>query len=287
MIAPFGSWKSPVTTDLIVAESISLGQVALDGDDVYWIEGRPREAGRSVVLKNGVDVTQPGMSARSRVHEYGGGAFLVADGSVFFVNDQDQQIYRDGMQITNETGLRFADMIWDRYSLIAVCENHRGAEPVNSLVSITDGVVETLVSGNDFYSSPRLSLDGKHLAYLTWNHPNMPWDGTELWAGSRRIAGGDGESIMQPEWSPDGVLHFISDRTGWWNLYRYRDGKIEHLFDMQAEFGAPQWVFGMSTYAFEAPDRIMCAYNERNQWRLGRLQNRSLEMIDTPYTDIS
>src|SRR5881296_2358695 len=142
MIAPYGSWKSPVTTDLIVAESISLGQVALDGDDVYWIEGRPREAGRSVVVKNGVDVTPAGMSARSRVHEYGGGAFLVADGSVVFVNDKDQQIYRDGKQITNVPGLRFADMVWDRYRLITVCEDHRETEPVNSLVSITNGVVE-------------------------------------------------------------------------------------------------------------------------------------------------
>lgn len=293
MIAPFGSWKSPVTTDLITAESISLGQVALNGNDVYWLEGRPREAGRSVVVKNGADVTPTGLNARTRVHEYGGGAYLVADGGVYFINDSDQQIYRDTKPVTNVPGLRFADMILDRERdrLICVCEDHRdtSCEPVNSLVSVVDGSVETLIAGNDFYSSPRLSPDGKHLAYLTWNHPNMPWDETELWVGSQKIAGGRGESICQPEWSPDGTLHFVSDITGWWNLYRYRDGKIEHLFDMQAEFSGPQWVFGMSTYAFEAPDRIVCAYNERGRWRLGRLDSttKSLELIETPYTDIS
>ena len=287
MIAPFGSWKSPITTDLIVAESVSLGQIALDGDDVYWIEGRPREGGRNVVVKNGGDVTPPGFNARSRVHEYGGGSFLVSDGVVYFTNDQDQQLYRDTTPITNVLGLRFADMIHDGQRLIAVCEDHRDTsrEPVNSLVRLPD--LDVLASGNDFYSSPRLSPDGKHLAYLTWNHPNMPWDETELWLDGERIAGG--ASIFQPEWSPDGVLHFVSDWTGWWNLYRWRNGKAEHLFDMTAEFGAPQWVFGMSTYAFESPGRIVCAYNEHGRWQLGRLdtERRSLELIATPFTDIS
>jgi dipeptidyl aminopeptidase/acylaminoacyl peptidase len=284
MIAPYGSWKSPVTTDLIVAESVSLGQIALDGHDVYWTEGRPREAGRSVLVKNGVDVTPAGMSVRTRVHEYGGGAFTVAGGSVYFTNDADQQLYRDTTPLTNVPGLRFADMIVDRQRVVAVCEDHRGGgEPINSIVAVRDGKIETLVSGDDFYSSPR--IHGEHLAYIAWNHPNMPWDETELWLDGRKIAGG--ASICQPQWSPDGVLHFVSDQTGWWNLYRYRDGQIEHLFDMEAEFAAPQWAFGMSTYAFEAPDRIVCAYNEKNLWRLARLQNRQLELIQTPYTDIS
>src|SRR5437773_696233 len=163
MIAPFGSWKSPVTTDLIVAESVSLGQIALDGDDVYWLEGRPREAGRNVVVKNGVDVTPAGMSARTRVHEYGGGAFLVADGAVYFTNDKDQQLYREATPVTNIPGLRFADMFLDRQRLIAICEDHRDTsrEPVNSIVAITDKI-ETLASGNDFYSSPHVY--GQHLA---------------------------------------------------------------------------------------------------------------------------
>ncbi len=287
MVASYGSWKSPVTTDLITAETVSLGQIALDGDDVYWIESRPREAGRGVVVKNGIDATPPGFNARTRVHEYGGGSYLVADGVVYFTNDKDQQIYRDTTPLTNTPGLRFADMILDRVRIVAVCEDHRDVshEPVNSIVCMRDGRVETLLSGNDFYSSPRVY--DQHLAYLTWNHPNMPWDETELWLDGQRIAGG--ASIFQPEWSPDGVLHFVSDQTGWWNLYRYRDGKVEPLFDMAAEFGAPQWVFGMSNYAFEAPDRIVCAYNEHGRWRLARLDTtrKSLELIETPYTDIS
>ena len=284
MIAPFGSWKSPVTTDLIVAESVNLKELALDGDDVYWIEQRPSDAGRTVLVRNGHDVTPEPFSVRSRVHEYGGGSYLVAGGVIYFVNDKDQQLYRDTTPVTNTPGLRFADMILDRQRLIAVCEDHRaGGEPINTIVAISDGRIETLVAGNDFYSSPRVF--GDHLAYLTWNHPNMPWDETELWLDGQKIAGG--ASIFQPEWSPDGVLHFVSDQTGWWNLYRYRNGKIEPLCELPAEFGAPQWGFGMSTYAFESPDRIICVYNERGQWRLARLQNGSLTPVDTPYTDIS
>jgi len=287
-IAPFGSWKSPITTDLIVAETIGLGQIALDGDDVYWIEGRPREGGRNVVVRNGADVTPAPFNARTRVHEYGGGAFAGAKGIVYFVNDSDQQLYRDTTQLTNVPGLRFADLIVDRQRLIAVCEDHRaGGEPKNTLVSLTDGQIETLASGHDFYSSPRAF--GNHLAYLAWNHPNMPWDETELWLDGRKIAGGDGESITQPEWSPDGVLHFISDRTGWWNLYRWRNGKVEPLCLMDADFAMPQWVFGMSSYAFIAADRIVCAYNVKGSWRLGMLdtQRGNLQPIPSPYSVIS
>ncbi len=284
MIAPYGSWTSPVTTDLIVADSVSLGQVALDGDDVYWIEGRPREAGRCVIVKNGVDITPAGLSARSRVHEYGGGAFAVADGVVYFVNDRDQQIYREKTPVTRVAGLRFADLAVDGQRLLAVCEDHRGGgEPVHSIVAIRDGGIETLVAGHDFYSSPRVF--GEHFACVGWNHPNMPWDETELWLDGHRIAGG--ASIMQPEWSPDGVLHFIADFTGWWNLYRYRHGRIEPVWEGPAEVGAPQWVFGMSAYAFEAPGRIVLAFNQRGQWRLARLEDGKLTRIETPYTDIS
>src|SRR5262249_22675726 len=153
-----------------------------------------------------------------------------------------------------------------RKRLICVCEDHTRmeSEAVNTLVSIPldgngGGELETLISGNDFYSTPCLSPDGLHLAWLTWNHPNMPWDGSELWISeldtdgsikrSERIAGGPDESIFQPRWSPDGVLYFVSDRSGWWNLYRWRDGQVEPLCVKAAEFGLPQWVFGQSTYA--------------------------------------
>src|SRR5918912_2965415 len=317
-IAPYGSWRSPITSDLIVAGTIALGEVLLDGDDIYWVEGRPAEEGRSVIVRRTPDgrtrdVTPPPFNARTRVHEYGGGAYCVAAGVVYFSNFADQRLYRTApdqtpQPLTPATALRYADALVDapRNQLIAVREDHRESDSsaVNTLVNIDlerGGEGRVIVSGNDFYSSPRLSPDGNRLAWLTWNHPNMPWDTTELWVAevnedgslgdSRRVAGGRDESIFQPEWSPDGQLHFVSDRTGWWNLYRLtNDEEAEPLTEpMTVEFGGPQWVFGMSTYAFESAHRIICTYNEKGTWRLASLDTRirKLETIETPYTDIS
>ena len=284
MLAPYGTWKSAITPSVITGASVNLSAVTLAGPDLFWLEQRPLEGGRSVLVRNGVDVTPLGLSVRSRVHEYGGGAYTLAGNDVIFVNDTDQQLYRNTAPLTHVPGLRFADMLVDRHRILAVCEDHRThpKEPVNSLVAITDGRIEPLAAGKDFYSSPRVC--GEHLAYLTWKHPNMPWDETELWLDGRLLAGG--ASIFQPEWSPTGELHFISDQTGWWNLYRYRAGKIESLLEMPAEFGAPQWNFGMSTYAFLADGRIVCAFNERGQWRLGIFDGQ-LHPLDLPYTEIS
>ena len=190
-----------------------------------------------------------------------------------------------------------------RNRLIAVRENHAGVgrEPVNEIVGIDleDGEETVLISGNDFYSSPRLCPDGRRLAWLTWNHPNMPWDGTELMVcdvnaegvpeNVERVAGGREESIFQPEWSPDGTLHFVSDRTGWWNLYRWRAGSVEPLCEKEAEFGAPQWGFGMSTYDFVSPERIVCSYKERGSSHLAFLDTETgvLEPVETPYSSIA
>ncbi|PYS47223.1 MAG: peptidase [Acidobacteria bacterium] len=315
-VAPYGSWKSPITSDLIVKGSIGVGQVALDGERIYWSEMRPSEGGRSVIVRRTPDgriedVTPQPFNARTRVHEYGGGDYMVADGMVYFSNFADQRLYKQTLNsqpepITPAIEMRYADMIVDskRGRVISVREVHTGAgEAVNTLVSIgiKDGAdARLLVSGNDFYASPRLSPNGKQLAWLTWNHPNMPWDGTELWVGefdeygaltnTNLVAGGVEESIFQPEWSPDGTLFFVSDRTGWWNLYRRkRDGSIEALHEMQAEFGMPQWVFGMSMYAFESEERIICAYIERGSSRLASLDTRTnkFETLETPYTDIT
>jgi len=315
-VAPYGYWKSPITSELIVSETIRLGQIALQGEDTYWVEMRPVEGGRYVVVRQTpdgrrTDVTPSPFNAWTRVHEYGGGDFVVADGTVYFSNFADQRLYRQDpgglpRSITPETAMRYADGVVDhrRGRMICVREDHAGGgrEAVNTLVSLDlaggqdEGV---LVSGNDFYSSPRLSPDGSHLAWLTWNHPNMPWDGTELWVGdvqtdgslgrTQRVAGGAHESIFQPEWSPDGVLYFVSDRTGWWNLYRRRDGHIEPLIEMEAEFGKPQWVFGMSTYAFESARRIICAYNQQGTWRLASLDAVTcrLQPIEPPYSVIA
>jgi dipeptidyl aminopeptidase/acylaminoacyl peptidase len=314
--AQYGSWKSPITSALIVKGSIGVGQVELDDEDIYWIEMRPSEGGRSVIVRRApdgkaTDVTPRPFNARTRVHEYGGGDYLVADGTVYFSNFDDQRLYKQSKNsqpepLTPAIEMRYADPILDRNRrrLISVREDHTGAgEAVNTLVGISleDGSHQrVLVSGNDFYSSPRLSPDGSHLAWLTWNHPNMPWDGTELWVGEfaddgslvreRLVAGGVDESIFEPEWSPDGVLYFASDRSGWWNLYRERDvGSIESLHEMQAEFGLPQWGFGMSTYAFESTERIICVYIEKGSSGLASLYTRSarFEKIETPYTDIT
>jgi len=240
---------------------------------------RPSEAGRAVIVRRNkagetVDVNPAPFNARTRVHEYGGGDYAVRDRVVYFTNFADQRFYvvEDGKPpraLTPAGQMRYADPLVDsaRHRLICIREDHTraGEEAVNSLVSIAldkeESSGEILASGNDFYSSPRLSPDGKNLAWLTWNHPNMPWDGTELWVGSldshgsltssERVAGGQNESIFQPEWSPDGRLYFVSDRTGWWNLHRLNsDGSSEDLQAMDAEFGMPQWGFGMSTYAF-------------------------------------
>lgn len=320
-VAPYGSWKSPITSDLIVSETIGLGQVVLDGQDVYWIEVRPSEGGRSVIVRRTADgqvtdMTPLPFNARTRVHEYGGGDFAVKAGTLYFSNFVDQRVYclvpgSEPQPLTSGENLRYADGVVDRRRgrIICVCEDHTlaGHEAVNTLVSLaldTDTSGRdlsrpyTLVSGNDFYSSPRLSPDGSRLAWLTWNHPQMPWDGTELWVGeleadgsvghSEHVMGGTGESIFQPEWSPDGVLHFVAERGGWWNLYCWRAGKIVPLCEKAAEFGLPQWIFGMSTYGFVSSGRIICSYVEAGSSHLASLDTATgkLAVIETPYSTI-
>jgi dipeptidyl aminopeptidase/acylaminoacyl peptidase len=316
-IAPYGTWRSPITTDLITGRRVGVGNPRLDGDDVYWVEARPSEAGRSVVVRRKADGTiedaiPSGFNARTRVHEYGGGAYNVRDGVLIFSNFYDTRLYRiDGngepRAITPAGPLRFADMIFDpeRNRLIAVREDHGGGgEAVNTIAAIDLSVDEdggtVLVSGADFFSNPRLSPDGRLLAWLQWNHPNMPWDGSELWVGEiaadgsvtspARVAGGQRESIFQPEWAPDGTLYFVSDRTGWWNLYRRRLGtdRDEAVAPMEAEFGVAAWVFGMTTYAFLDPQTILATYTQNDVSQLATIDTASLTLtpIETPYTDL-
>ena len=315
-VAPYGSWDSPVTSDLIVAGVIKLAHIVLDREAVYWTEGRPSESGRTIIVKwtaagGREELTPAGFNVRTRVHEYGGGAFTVDEDTIYFSNFIDQHLYRqypdnEPEPITPLAPFRFADGVVDRRRNRFICireEHKRGQEPANVLVSLDLGrdkdEGQIVVSGNDFYASPRLSPDGRQLAWLTWNHPNMPWDGTELWVGEfsqdglllnrRLVAGGPSESVFQPEWSPDGVLHFVSDRNKWWNLYRWREDLVEALCEMEAEFGRPQWLFGTSTYDFEAADSIVCAYSQNGLWFLARLNTRSGELkhVNTRYTNIS
>ncbi len=316
--AVYGSWKSPITSDLIVAGTIGLGGVRLDGTGVYWSELRPTEGGRTVLVQRSpdgtmTDVTPAPFNVRTRVHEYGGGAYLVHQGVLYFSNFADQRLYRQQVgeapiALTPTGAWRYADAVLDanRDRLICVREDHTGAgEAVNAIAGVplngseNGSEPQILVSGSDFFSNPRLSPDGTQLAWLCWNHPNMPWDGTELWvarvtadgaiAAAQKIAGGVDESIFQPEWSPDGMLYFISDRTGWWNLYRCpRENEIEPLCPMEAEFGSPQWVFGISNYGFASRDRLICTYSKNGISYLTSLhtQTKTLDAIDLPYTEI-
>ena len=311
--ASYGSWESPITADLIIAKTISLVEIAASGKDIYWIESRPSEAGRYVIMRRMADgavteCTPPDFYARTTVHEYGGGAFMVEDGVIYFSNFTDHHLYRQpvGGQpevLTLADGYYYADLILDkqRSRIICIREDHTvEGEAVNTIVSVgLNGDERILVEGNNFYSSARLSPDGSKLAYLTWNHPNMPWDGCELWLADinadgtlhdhNLIAGSVTESVFQPEWSPNGILHFVGETTGWWNLYRFDNGKTEALCPMEAEFGEPQWVFGMFTYDFVSPTKILCRYSQNSSWHLAWLDTSSKKLtdIETSFTEIA
>ena len=312
---PYGAWRSPVTSDLIVAETIGLGGVIVDGADIYWTESRPSEGGRNVLVKKDAgDLTPAPYNVRTRVHEYGGGAVTVRQGTVYFSNFADQRLYRQAPGGTPEpltpepgdgTRWRYADGVIDiaRNRWVGVREAHSGERVDNTIVAIdlaALGPGRVLVQGSDFYAAPRLSPDGRTLAWLSWNHPNMPWVGTELWvaevaedgglATPRKIAGGDRESIAQPQWSPDGVLYLISDRNGWWNLHRCdlaKDGVVRPVCPYPADFCPAQWVFGQSSYAFLSATRLVCTYGEGGRTRLARLDIDAgkLTPLDLPYSE--
>ena len=310
--AAYGTWESPITADLIASGTMRLGDIRLDKGNIYWVEMRPDEEGRYVIMvctSDGktADVTPAPFNVRTRVHEYGGGAYTVFEGMVYFSHFKDNRLYiqEPGLPprpLTPEGEMRYADLVMDRRHnrLLCIREDHSGeGEAVNTLVSISlsePGEGQVLVSGNDFYSSPRITPDGGSLVWLTWNHPNMPWDGTELWTAdiapdgtlgtAERVAGGKTESIFQPEWSPDGRLYFASDRTGWWNLYRWEAGRAVNLYEMEAEFGRPQWSFGMSAYAFVSAEKMLCTYAQDGDTHLATLSLEvgSLKPMELPYT---
>jgi len=314
--APYGSFESPITAELIAAAAISLADVAIDREDTYWLEGRPSESGRYVLVRQTpdgktTDVTPQGYNVRTTVHEYGGGAFMVRDGIVYFSNFADQRVYRQKVggqpePLTPEGPMRYADYSLDakRNRLLCVREDHTNDSPdkvVNTVVAIdadNGGLGVILAEGHDFYSDPQVSADGSRLCWLTWDHPNMPWDGTGLHVAefngdgtpgaTTLVAGGPEESVFQPEWSPDGALYFVSDRSGWWNLYRWFEGKVERLTQADTEFGVPAWTFNSRTYAVESEDRLIVSYEERDGWKLAALnpKTRKLSEIETPYTEV-
>ena len=303
---PYGEWESPVAAADVAADTLRFGTVSVDDGSVYWLERRPDEAGRGVIVRadagdpaEPVEVTPTETDVRTLVHEYGGGDFAVQDGRVFYADFDDQRLYRiddtgaDPEPITpepeTEHGLRYADMEIspDGERLYAVRERHEGdgaEDVINELVVLpTDGSAppEVVADGHDFYAFPRLSPDGDRLAWTTWDHPRMPWDGTELHvaavdddgslADERVVMGGPEESVFQPGWSPAGRLHAVSDRTGWWNLYALDldgdDGPTNRTPEA-AEFGVPQWTFGLATYVFLDDGRVAVLRNADGEWSL-------------------
>ena len=319
-IAPYGTWTSTIDAARVAAGATPMSGLQVggaDGNDIFWLAGRAAEAGRNTLLRHHgaetQELTPAPFNVRTRVHEYGGGAYLVDGDTVYFSHFADNRLYRLALDADNAVPValsqggkhRFADFILDRTSqrLIGVRELHgddEHAQPVNTISAVGfDGTETVLAAGADFYSSPRLAPDGRTLAWLSWDHPRMPWQGTTLWrAGVNadgtlsapvQVAGGAEESICQPEWSPDGLLHFVSDRSGWWNLYRQGgDQTIEALCPMEAEFGGPHWTFGNSMYGFRSAGEIICTYIDKGVSRLARLLPASgkLEPLSNPYEEI-
>ncbi len=307
-IRPYGSWESCVSTELITGESIRLSSPAADQGKLYWIEGRPQEQGRSVLIcrdqaGQDLELSPAPFNVRSRVHEYGGAPWLAAAGRCWFIDFSDQRIYETGpggpIPLTGKSSRRYADMEFDqaRGRLLSVCEDHAESaqEPRNTLAAIDlqTGQHTLLAEGADFYSNPRLSPDGKQLAWLCWNHPQMPWDGSELWLGeltaegelqnSRRLAGSSQESIFQPQWGSDGRLFFVSDLDEWWNLFSWDGHECRQLTHEQAEMGLPQWVFGMSTYGLLDQHTAIASFRGPGLYRVLRIdlasgQTRSLKL---------
>jgi dipeptidyl aminopeptidase/acylaminoacyl peptidase len=291
-VRPYGTWPSTLDAHTVArAGRPQFANVDVRGDRIRWSEARPEEDGRIVVVDSaGNELTPAGSNARTRVHEYGGGAVWYHGDAVFHSEFSDSRLYRDGTPITPEppasNSLRYADGVVtpDGATVVCVRERHEGGEVLNELVSFpADGSAEPTViqSGHDFYMAPRFDPSGSRLAWLAWDHPNMPWDGTYLYLDGEVVAGASDESVIDPRWSPDGVLHYCSDREGWWNLYA--DGEQLTQFE-DREIGGPAWVFGMTRYVFLGDGRIACVVTKRAVDSLHLLGEGDLELRWTAYS---
>jgi dipeptidyl aminopeptidase/acylaminoacyl peptidase len=319
--APYGTWHSPLTAADLASSAISLNYVQVAEGVPYWVESRPAEGGRNVVVTSAGggamggavrELTPSGFNARTRVHEYGGTPYVMSGGTVYFSNFSDQRLYsqQPGVQpvaLTPE-GYRYADFELDASArrLFCVREDHTGGgEPKNAIVvldvtpSAGTGAGKVLFDGSDFVAYPRVSPDGRRIAWIAWNHPDMPWDTTtlcvaNLTAGSALsditvVAGGTGESVVEPRWDADGTLYFVSDRSNWWNLYRYKGGRVAPVFSFEAEIASPLWTLGQSNYALTGEGRAVVRYTIAARDRLGlvSLESGTLAPLDLPFVGLS
>ncbi|BFM11084.1 S9 family peptidase [Simiduia litorea] len=328
--APYGTWPSPIDAQILTRKSVKLSRPLCLGNNTFWLESRPEEQGRSVIVRHSkgqtpVDITPRQVSVRSRVNEYGGGDFCLSDTTIFYVDASDQQIYSQDQQqlsnikkITHTPSSRYADLVFDtqRHRLIAIREDfpHAAQESIHSLVSIdlVTGQLVTLAEGDSFYASPALSHDGKQLAWLSWNHPNMPWDYNQCWLATLdhqgdiaqgKIISPAQSSSFQPRWSPQQELFLVNDQSGWWNIYRVaidtlncadamtNTEALKAVLPLEAEFATPQWVFGMSCYDFLDHKTLFVTYTSQGQWQLASIdftcQQPALNNIDNDFCDIS
>jgi dipeptidyl aminopeptidase/acylaminoacyl peptidase len=279
---PCGTWPSPLTPALAATATVSLAHPGAVDGRLVWVEGRPLERGRSVLMVRGPtgeasEVLDTGADVRSRVHEYGGLPWAAVGDRLVFAQFDDQRLRvraADGsVTLLTPPGCRYADgaAAPDGRTLVCVREDHRGAgEPANSVVAVdidTPGDAGRVLYGDsDFVAAPRLSADGRRLALLAWDHPAMPWDATRLLVADRvdgipvawqQVAGGAAESVLDPQWDADGTLYFLSDRSGWWNLYRWHGDPVEPVTMLDAEIGAPLWQLGQRWYALTGDGRAL------------------------------
>src|SRR6266540_3499681 len=312
---PYGSWPSPFPIDVLTAGRVGLGECRFDdgADAVVWLENRPQDAGRQTLVRwtptgGARDISPPGMNVRDRVHEYGGAPSLV-QGDLVVVSDFAtgllHRVAADGSSrpVTPDGPFRYADLVLDpaRDRILAIREDHSGpGEAINTIVGLPldgSGAVRVLAEGRTFYAAPRLAPDGGRLAYLAWDHPNMPWDGTKLQVApieadgapgrAERVAGSASDWISQPRWSPQGVLHFVAEPDGWMNLHRWREGRIEPIAHLEAEFAYPDWQFGYRNYAFEPDGTIVAIGRSRGADRLYRIRpDGRVEIVAVPFTEL-
>lgn len=322
---PFGTWPSAITPELVAGNSPKLNDVQIHDGRVFWSQGMPNEKGRSAIMVyNGEDhhcILPHPLSAKSKVHEYGGGAYTIHDNTIFFVLADDQRVYAGDFNQENfkpvaltpeDDTIRFANLVHcaAQQCLFAVCERHCGpqhTDVVNCIVRIPldeSQAIQVEHEGQDFYANLSLSPCETKLSWLSWMHPNMPWDSTSLWLADvsadkvenpQRILHDDHCSLFQPQWSPDGKLYVVSDHNNWWNIYRVDSPESEPalipITKAQAEFATPLWVFGMSTYGFLNNDTIFSTFTQNGIWQLCKIEdinsNPKMVTLDSPFTSVS